>query len=321
MFGLLRVPKGYLGEDEFKVFQAHYCGLCHALGRRGFQGLRLATSYDGTALAMFFSGLKGKELEVEQKLCLYSPWRKKPQASGSHEVFDFTALATLALVRLKGEDELLDGAKGPRRWAAAGLVRYLDKKVPDWPELEEVGAQQREAEQRKDPWFDELAYPSGLLLGSLAARAAASTDKDQQLAFKVGENLGKWIYIWDALWDFEGDCKRGRFNALKAAFRPEADKVTHLDAALWEEIDFILDRCKTEVLTGLSGLDLGQNGLILAKLIRGAHLWHKANFVKDFFNEEGVSYECLPSAWRPSACTQPASAGTGSGGADQQGPS
>lgn len=316
MFGLLRVPKGYLSEDEFKVFQAHYCGICHALGRCGFQGLRMATSYDGTALAMFVSGLSGKQIAIEHKPCLFSPWRKKHQAVGAHDVFDFTARASLALVRLKAEDELLDGAGPIKQNLLKALVKYLKKKVPDWPELNEVGDLQREVEGRGDPWFDELAYPSGVLLGSIAARAAAANGKDEKLAYKVGANLGKWIYVWDALWDYEDDWKKGRFNALSAAYKPGVAQVKELEPELISEVDFVLERCLEEVTNNLQSLNLGTNGEILAKLVRGAHKWHKGVFVKEFFIEEGIAYERLPSTWQPCSWEKPASIGSGTGSQD-----
>ena len=310
MFGLLRVPKGYLSPDEFEQFQAHYCGVCHALARCGSQGFRLALSYDAAALTMLVSAFAGGEVLIERKPCPFSPWRRKPMATGPGEVFDFAAKASLGLVKLKAEDEILDGAGLVRRWAMQVLARYV--KAPSWPEFEETGTLQREAEENPAPWLDELLYPTGFLLGSIATRAAAAYGREEETAYKLGENLGKWIYLWDALWDFEDDCASGRFNALSAAYPLETKQVRGLDPQLMSELDFVLERSLAEVIRNLRRLDLGATGEILAKLIRGAHGWHKNTFVKEFFRGE-IDDERLPLSWRSRSCPHSASAGRGVG--------
>ncbi len=312
MFGLLRVPKGYLSPEEFEQFQAHYCGICHALARCGSQGFRLALSYDAAALAMLVSALAGGGVLIERKPCPFSPWRRKPMAMGPGKVFDFAAAVSVSLVKLKAEDEIRDGSGRVRRWAMQRLIKYLESKVPSWPEFGETGALQLEAEENANPWLDELLYPSGFLLGSIAARAAASFGGKQEAAYGLGENLGRWIYLWDALWDFEHDCAAERFNAITAAYGLETKQVRGLPPPLISELDFVLERSLGELIRNLRSLDLGSTGEVLAKLIRGAHSWHKNAFVREFFREE-IDYERLPLSWRSSSCPHSASTGTGAG--------
>jgi hypothetical protein len=301
MFGMLRVPKGYLLPHEQEVFQAHYCGVCHAMGRCGFPGLRLATSYDGAALALFFSALSQKPLTLQQKPCPFSPWRKKAMPVGSEEVFDFAAAASLGIAKLKAEDEIKDGTGTLKKTLLLGIQKYLSGKAPNWEEFARVQVLQTEVEKADEPWFDELAYPSGLLLGSLAGRAARQNIKDTGLAYKVGENLGKWIYTWDALWDFTDDHKQNRFNAISSAYQLRVPDPSAWAPEILIEMDFVLERCLAEILTNINMLNLGTPGEILAKLLTGAHNWHKRTYVEEFFQEE-ETHERLPRGWRNDGC-------------------
>lgn len=309
MFGMLRVPKGYLQPFEQQVFQAHYCGLCQAMGRRGFAGLRLATSYDGAALALFFSALSKQEVSVLQKPCPFSPWRKKPMPVGRDEVFDFAATASLGIVKLKAADEIGDGCGALKKALLRLVETYLGKKTPDWEEFTVVQKMQTELEKESQPWFDELSFPSGLLIGSLAARAAQENARNCVLARRVGENLGKWIYTWDALWDYADDKKLGRFNAIAAVYGLAVPEPRDWPGEVLQEMDFVLDRCLGEILNNIQLLDLGDPGEILSKLITGAHNWHKRSFVQEFYYEE-EAYERLPRNWRPCGSRQAEDNGT-----------
>lgn len=314
MYGLLRVPKGYLTKHELAVFQAHYCGLCHALGRCGFAGLRLATSYDGAALALFYSALQQEPVASQDERCPYFPWRKKYQAIGGYPIFDFAAKASLGLARLKFADDLADGVKGFRRLVFRRLSDYLELKAAQWPEFAETGRRQRAVEEREDCWFDELTEPTGLLLGSIAARAASACHREESNAFQVGQYLGKWIYTWDALWDFEDDQSRHRFNGLAAAYQLDCPKLNQLPQRLWRELDFVLERCVSEILRNLDalGLNRDERGRILAKLIVGAHNFHKRALVSEFLKEESC-IERLPMSWQ-SCRTQQSSTFSGEAG-------
>ncbi|HZW84086.1 MAG TPA: DUF5685 family protein [Candidatus Deferrimicrobium sp.] len=301
MFGMLRVPKGYLLPQEQEVFQAHYCGVCHALGRSGFPGLRLATSYDGAALALFFSALSQQPIPLQQKPCPFSPWRKKAMPVAREEVFDFAAAASLGIAKLKAEDEIKDSKGSLKKTLLQVIQKYLSGKAPKWDEFAQVHELQTNAEEANEPWFDELAYPSGLLLGSLAERAARQNAMDTDLAYKVGENLGKWIYTWDALWDFADDQKQNRFNAISSAYQLSVPEPSAWPPEILAEVDFVLERCLEEVLANINMLNLGTPGEILAKLLTGAHNWHKRTYVKVFFQEE-ETYERLPRGWRKDGC-------------------
>lgn len=296
MFGILRVPKGLLTEAEDKIFQGHYCAVCYALGRCGSPVLRMSTSYDAAALAMLATGLCSEEMTISLRPCPVKPWRKIPVVTSTSEVFEFAARATLGLISLKIYDELEDGGLRLKRLVLQLGTKYLQRKLPAWDEFAVAAELQSEIERVPQPWFDEAAYPSGYLLGSIASRAAMLCGREADNAYVVGENLGKWIYTWDGLWDFESDLRKGRFNPLVSALGSRAHRVRNLEARIFDQLEFVLERTLSETIQGLQIMKLGANGEILVKMLRGVHLWHRQAFVKEYFKEE--YNECLPSSWR-----------------------
>ena len=88
-----------------------------------------------------------------------------------------------------------------------------------------------------------------------AARFAA-----QLRAF--GQALGSFVYVWDAFEDREADQRRGRFNALAACFGEAADLAT---------VRVFLDDRLDQAQRSLETLPLGEQGVILAALLRSLH--------------------------------------------------
>ena len=66
MFGYVRPNRDELKVRELRDYEALYCGLCHALGRRHGFFARFFLNYDFTFLAMLLDGSKPT---AEQKRC------------------------------------------------------------------------------------------------------------------------------------------------------------------------------------------------------------------------------------------------------------
>ena len=78
MFGYVRPNRDELKVRELRDYEALYCGLCHALGRRHGFFARFFLNYDFTFLAMLLDGSKPT---AERKHCPARLWCRKRAAS------------------------------------------------------------------------------------------------------------------------------------------------------------------------------------------------------------------------------------------------
>ena len=87
MFGYIKPCKGQLGESDFEIFNAYYCGLCKAMGKKCSQPSRLGLSYDVTFLAMVLSSVLDEECCMKTEACIAHPFKKKKCVKCSQDTF------------------------------------------------------------------------------------------------------------------------------------------------------------------------------------------------------------------------------------------
>ena len=125
MYGYIRPNRGELRVREYERFQAVYCGLCRALGRRYGPLARFAVSYDLTFLALLLGRGNGR---AEKCFCPAHPLRRRRCLCGG-PALEAAADFSVILTWWKLADELRDGGFWTRlgarlgRFAAAGAYR------------------------------------------------------------------------------------------------------------------------------------------------------------------------------------------------------
>ena len=72
MLGYVTIEKGELKVKDFDLYQAYYCGICKAIGKRLGQVPRMTLSYDAVFLAMVLDGLTDGEAKVLREHCAVS---------------------------------------------------------------------------------------------------------------------------------------------------------------------------------------------------------------------------------------------------------
>lgn len=222
MFGSLRIRQSLLTQEDRDAYRAHFCGACHANSGFG-KTCSLLTNYDETVLVLLASGLQRDEREPERLPCTAWPLRRVGVQPLAPQLAEFVAAATLAATGAKLRDDVDDG---DRRWIAkAGLVLLRGREQRAWRALERAGfdtgefermpARQRRAE-RGAASLDDVAEPSAELVGSLFAFVAELTERPELEAplRALGRAMGTFVYVDDAIEDFDDDVRRGRFNPL-----------------------------------------------------------------------------------------------------------
>ena len=213
MFGYVTVNREALSEAEERRFRAFYCGLCHALGRRHGATGCLALSYDMAFLALTLSSLYEPETTFAVSRCAPHPSKKHEFAQNS--VIDYAADMTVALAHQKALDDWMDersivGLSGARatksrytRIAKAypQKVSVIERCLSDLSELQKSGCLA----------IDPPANAFGALLGEIFVYRQ---DIWSDTLRRMGEGLGRFVYLMDAYEDLDADQRAGRYNPL-----------------------------------------------------------------------------------------------------------
>ena len=97
MFGYVTLYRKGLADAEMDRYQAYYCGLCRALGRRYGRTGQLALSYDMAFVAILLTALYDTPTAFSEGRCVPHPLKKRPRAD--NELLDYAADMTAANIR------------------------------------------------------------------------------------------------------------------------------------------------------------------------------------------------------------------------------
>ena len=224
MFGYVRPNRDELRVRQSRDYEALYCGLCHALGRRNGLIARFFLNYDFAFLAML---LDGQAPEVERRRCPARLWCRKRSCVCSAGV-DAAADAGTILSYWKLRDTVADGgvwARSAAKLLSALLRPAYRRAAAHRPEfdgtvrgcLEELQALEREG----CPSLDRTADTFARLLAA-AAPPSGDSARDRALG-QLLYHVGRWIYLTDARDDLEEDRRTGAYNPIAARFGGEAE--------------------------------------------------------------------------------------------------
>lgn len=253
MFGYVRADTPYLYIKDENLYKAAYCGLCKAIGEACGQSARMGLTYDVTFFSVLLHNIAGEDFEIENSRCLaHCMGKKRPMAKVDETSKMLGALNTV-LAYLKYDDDVKDEKKGrgKRLWFKKGFARAKR----DYPLLTETVIEdlqkQRLAEENggtdsvdfaADATATMLADVSDLILG----------EKKSESSRKTFYALGKWIYLTDALDDYDEDKKSGSYNPFVKAYGAADGK--QLLEKHGAEVDFIFNSLFYDIREGMAGL-------------------------------------------------------------------
>jgi hypothetical protein len=222
MFGYLTPEKGELRIREYELYRGHYCGVCHAIRRRYGLIFCPTLTYDATLLALV--GAIGSREGAREGRCVINPLKKVPLCRG--EAVDYAADVNIYLAAGKlrdnwqDEKNILSGAgllalKRAERKARRRLGKAADEADA---QLQALGRLEKENCRE----LDAPALCSGKMLEALIGGCPAAENSKKALG-PLGFNLGRWLYLLDALDDLEKDEKSGSYNVLLRCFGSRED--------------------------------------------------------------------------------------------------
>ncbi len=245
MFGYIRPDEPYLYKKDDVLYQALYCGVCKGIGSSCGQMARFSLTYDIAFLSAIAHNVCGVDVEIKKSHCVIHPITKRPIAK-IDELSKKLGAVNVILAKYKVTDDKIDGKKGFLKGLflnrgykkARRLMSEVDALVKK--RYEEL----RELERSDNGLIDRVCEPFSLMLAEIsdAILGDFATQNTHDLFFYIG----KWIYVIDALDDYDKDLKRGEYNPFVTCYKKADLK------SLVEECVGDLDFMFADIFNGIS---------------------------------------------------------------------
>ena len=131
MFGYINVNKSELSEENEKIYQSFYCGLCQTLKRTCGKKGQVLLSYDMTFLELLLTGLYEPEKWEYEFTCMIHPGKKRN--AFENEVSDYCAAINVMLAYHNLVDDWKDEKKFSKKYAANLIRRDYESFAEKYP--------------------------------------------------------------------------------------------------------------------------------------------------------------------------------------------
>lgn len=259
MFGYITPKKCELKVHEYETYKAYYCGLCKALAH-GYSFISsAAVSFDCAFLYLLHDSLSSGENELGRCKCLLHPLERRMEVKTP--CAGYSAAVNVLLTYYKIKDDVSDGKK--HAFAAQPVLfpafRKAQKLYPDiagairmmygsLTQIQDSGSQS----------IDETANTFAVLLGKIFEKLDG---QEWENLYDLGYNLGRWLYILDALDDLKKDQKSGNYNVFLQKYRDSGDP------AIGREAEFNLYFSLARAAEAYSRLPVKKNKGILDNIL------------------------------------------------------
>lgn len=257
MFGYVRADTPYLYIKDDTLYRAMYCGLCKGIADVCGNTARMALSYDITFLSVILHNVKGEDVKIKKQHCLTHCIRSRQMAEVDELTRKLGALNTL-LAYYKYTDDIDDGDGGKfkRLFFKKGFKRAKRK----YPEIEKIVrenlAEQAKTERAKTESVDRAADATANILAEFSDLVLE--DKATAYTHNLFYAVGKWIYLIDALDDYDKDRKKGAYNPFYFAYGAER-KEDLVKGKRGEEIRFVFHSIFFDIRENLSKISFRFN--------------------------------------------------------------
>ncbi len=251
MFGYVKTDLPYVYMKDTVLYKAMYCGLCKSIGKCCGNKARLVLNYDLAFLSLICHNLTDKDVKLEKKHCVIHPITKRPIAVPTDLSLRIGALNVI-LAYYKLCDGVIDGDGGKLK---KSLLKSAYKKArKQEPKLDEIVSKRFyelvEYEKTGGDGIDASSDPFGSMMQDIGKELLCEYATES--ALKLFYALGKWIYLIDALDDFDKDKKKKSFNVFINLYKDVKDKqslikeknqdLTFLFGGIISEISALADR-------------------------------------------------------------------------------
>ena len=236
MFGYIQPDIPYMYVKDGVLYKALYCGLCKSIGASCGNCARMGLSYDMTFLSALLHNIRNCDVKIEQRHCILHPIFRRPIARDDEITQSVACLNTL-LTYYKLTDDVQDENKGRvSRAAFKGGFRRARKRYPEYEAIVKARmAELNGLEKAGCDSVDRAADPFGNMIAEVSD--ACLGEYKSEFTHNLFYGIGKWVYLIDALDDYDKDRKKGNYNPFVCAYG-SGSRAQMLEKN-GEDIDFI----------------------------------------------------------------------------------
>ena len=256
MFGYIHPDSPYLFKKDETLYKAMYCGMCKSIGAGCGNFPKSALTYDMAFMSALLHNIADCDVKIEKRRCFLHLFKSRPMVR-EDEISILLGCVNTALAYYKLLDDKTDGdKKGAFAFAYKRGYRRALKRHPRVAEIiKECMEEQRRLEQAGCKIIDAACEPTAQMMKELSAYVLGGYSTDATAALNY--DIGKWVYLADALDDYDKDVKKGRYNVLYNAFgqKTKAEAVE----ANGEEINFLFNSLFADMRANLSQIKFHYN--------------------------------------------------------------
>lgn len=276
MFGYVVPCKMELKLKDYERFKAYYCGLCHTIKYHYGNLPRAALNYDMTFLAILLDGLSKEEINVKKLTCILHPLAKKIIIEKNNPL-EYAAHINVALFYYKLIDDINDDKSIKAKLGIFLMSKsksHFSKKFENINKLinDKLKALNLKEYEDNNKFLDEIAHPfselTGLLIKSYPYQLDGDCGELRDNLYWLGYNLGKWIYLIDALDDLEDDMLSNSFNAINTSLNKDNLSFNDFYDSIKDRIDFSLLTCSSQCYNAFLKLKLQKNFNIVDNILK-----------------------------------------------------
>ena len=215
MFGYVMANGAELTKEQKKRYGAVYCGICRRIRENTANLARLTLQYDMAFLALLHMSLYEPEEKSGRDRCALHLLR--PRGWVSNPCVEYAADMNIALTYYKAKDDIHAEGKQSARLLCKSLEPHLPAIQKAWPRqcdalegcLEELA--RLEGENCTNPDLPAACF--GRLMAELMV---LREDQWAGELRELGFSLGRFIYLADAMLDYDRDKRKKQYNPFLA---------------------------------------------------------------------------------------------------------
>jgi len=256
LFGYVKPLSGELKVREFELYKSFYCGLCKTMGKKISRLSKFTLSYDMVFLALLRISLTNENIENNSFRCKLKPAKKRNHIK-SNESLMYSSCVSAILSYYKYMDDINDAKNIFKKFfikiffpPVLFFSKMKKKALRYYPELDGLIkpslAKLSGLEKNKCKSIDEAASCFAELMKNVLS-FGLETPEQIKTAEIIGWHLGRWLYIIDALDDFDKDLKRREYNPFIEYYGDKKNLILDI-----EIIGFSLTSSLSEIKTAFS---------------------------------------------------------------------
>lgn len=267
MYGYVTPVKDKLRKQDYVLFRAFYCGVCVETGKAFGALARYATSYDAAFLAALVHDAANQTVEFEVSGCVGNPFTKKAMVK-HNPLLERVAAANVLLAYYKLLDDVIDGGGAKKRVACRAIRKPYLKAKALLPKVDAIIAARydelREKEKSGEKSVDRAADSFACMLRE-TVNAIMDGKTDDNLG-GLCYNIGKFVYLIDALDDVADDAKSGNYNPFIAAYGDFTGRREFFEAHA-ADIGFIINSTVNRAIECFNGMRFTQSYTLLKNVV------------------------------------------------------